>query len=270
MAMEKRKELIEKLHNALELERKTVGIRFLDTEEDFQNSTAQELLHKLPYCVMIKAGTKGHPIKIKPDNMGCFAAARALGMTEVTESYLSGEDYMGFDIFDNQEASKKVVDGISIIDREVYGVEISPLEKMDQDPDVVIQVSTPYNIMRLIQGYNYYYGTYSNYRMGGLQAICSESTAYPYMSDDINVSMMCAGTRYMAQWKREELALSMPYSKFEATINGLLKTIDPLERDGDKERIEKNYKDKNLEDLNLHYGQNYDTDYYEIGEKGLR
>lgn len=270
MSKELRSELVKKLSNALGLNRHTVGVRFLSSVEEYDACSAQAIKHKLPYCVMVKSASAGHRIKAKAENMGCSGGSRALGMDAVSESYTSGEDYSGFGIFHDRSVAKKVVHHISIRQETPYGVELSALDLMEEDPDLVIQITVPYNAMRLVQGYTYFYGTYANFKIGGLQAICSESTAYPFESGDINITMMCAGTRYICNWGRDELAVSMPYEKFEKTIDGLLLTIDPLERDGDKQRIERNFKKADLLELDLHYGQNYDTGYYEFGKSGKR
>lgn len=267
--MQKRQKQIEKINNLLELDRKIVGVRFIYEEDDFNNSPAQRILYSLPYCMMVKSATNGHYIKATVENIGCFAAARALGMTEVTESYKSGEDYMGFGMFDNQDISKKVCDNISINGREPYGIELGPYDELGKDPDIAIIITVPYNAMRIIQGYNYYNGTYNNYKMGGLQAMCAEITAYTYVSQNINVSMMCAGTRFLSKWGRDEMAVGLPFSKFEETVEGVYLTADPLERDGDKSRILEKFSESDLEAPKLHMGKNYDTNYYKVGKNGI-
>ena len=57
---------------------------------------------------------------------------------------------------------------------------VRPLEDFTEAPDVVIIVSYPRNIMRLIQGYTYHFGTAQGIKMVGNQAICAEATAHPY------------------------------------------------------------------------------------------
>lgn len=269
MSKDLRQQLVQTLHNSLELKRHTVGVRFIYSEDDFDACPARPIQYHMPYCMIVKSAAAGYALKAKPENIGCFAAARALGWTEVSDTYKSGEDYMGFGMFDNQTVSKKVVDNISICQNHSYAIEVSALELMEKDPDLIIQISEPYNVMRIVQGYNYYHGTYTNYKMGGLQAMCGEATAYTYESQNINVTMMCAGTRFLCQWERSELAVAMPYDKFQKTIDGLVKTINPLERDGDKKRIELNYQKAGLPDLGIEYGKNYDTNYYQVGKSGI-
>lgn len=106
----------------------------------------------------------------------------------------------------------------------------------------MIVVSTPYNIMRLIQGYSYYYGSYKGFKMAGNQAMCAEITACTYVTNEINTSMMCSGTRFLSKWQKDEMAMGIPGDKYEKVIQGVYHTADPLERDADKERIKKHLK----------------------------
>lgn len=72
---------------------------------------------------------------------------------------------------------------------------VRPLEDFTEAPDVVIIVSYPRNVMRLIQGYTYHFGTAQGIKMVGNQAICAEATAHPYMENGMNISCLCNGPR---------------------------------------------------------------------------
>ena len=111
----------------LELKRKVVGVKFYYDEEEYEACPAQQVKYYIPYCVTVRCATAGHDIKIRKENIGCFAAARVLGMDEVTESYKSGEDCMRLRMYSDQQAAKKAVDNISINPKCPCGIEISPL-----------------------------------------------------------------------------------------------------------------------------------------------
>ena len=270
MSKEKREEQVKVINSLLELKREVVGVKFYYDEEEYAACPAQQVKYYIPYCVTVRGATAGHDIKIRKENIGCFAAARVLGMDEVTESYRSGEDCMGLGMYSDQQAAKKAVDNISINPKCPCGIEISPLELMEKDPDVVIVVSTPYNIMRLIQGYSYYYGSYKGFKMAGNQAMCAEITACTYVTNEINTSMMCSGTRFLSKWQKDEMAMGIPGDKYEKVIQGVYHTADPLERDADKERIKKAFEENKMQAPDIHMGKNYDTNHYHIGETGIR
>lgn len=263
------KEICTKLGNMLELTNSVVGFRFVESQEEFKNSKFQALTGFLPYCVMVKCATKGHPIKAKADNFGCYGGSRALGFIPCSEEFYTGEEYLNFKVYKDIKAAKKTSDNISICNTKAYGIEIGPLSSFEDAVDVVIIVTNPYNMMRIVQGYNYHFGTYTSYKIGGMQAICGETTAYPYVSNEINFSLLCSGTRLIAAWGRSELSVGIPFNKIGNVVDGIYQTVNPLERDGDKKRISGKFKNAN-ESIELDYGKNYDTDCYQFGSTGRR
>ena len=70
-----------------------------------------------------------------------------------------------------------------------------------------------------------------------MAAICQECTSRPYELDQINMSMMCSGTRMLAGWKKDELGIGMPYHLMEEVVEGLKNTVNPLERNKNKKEI---------------------------------
>lgn len=258
-----------KLGNMLDLNNCVVGFRFAHSQEEFESSQFQALKGYLPYCVMVKCATKGHPIKAKTENHGCYGGSRALGLTPCSAEFYTGEEYIRFKVYHDVDVAKKTSENISICRTNAYGIELGPLSSFEGPVDVVIIVTNPYNMMRIVQGYNYHFGTCNSYKIGGMQAICSETTAYPYVSNQINFSLLCSGTRLMAAWDRNELSVGIPYNKIEKVVDGIYNTINPLERDGDKERIARRFRNAN-EPVEIEYGKNYDTDCYQLGSTGRR
>ena len=81
---------------------------------------------------------------------------------------------------------------------------------------------------------------------------------------------MCSGTRFLSKWQKDEMAMGNPGDKYEKVIQGVYHTADPLERDADKERIKKAFEENKMQAPDIHMGKNYDTNYYHIGETGIR
>jgi len=119
--------------------------------------------------------------------------------------------------------------------------------------------------MRIVQGYSYKYGTYTSYKMAGHQALCSECTAYPFESNNINVSMLCGGTRNRAGWRDDEVGIGMPFNRFITVVEGIYDTVNVMEPNRNKSKIESKLKQNNLTDLEIKYDQNYfTTDYSKL------
>ena len=43
-----------------------------------------------------------------------------------------------------------------------------------------------------------------------MQALCEECTTRPFESNEVNISMLCSGTRCVAQWQKDELRIGIP------------------------------------------------------------
>ena len=245
----------------LTLDRHLVGIKFLSTPEDYEQSPARAMRAKIAYCVVVKAAMSGKSIKLSHEFSGCNGGGRALGLSTPTKAFTSGELYHGFGLFKDPATSKQVADSMTACRKSSYGVMAQPLKMYaDDPPDVVILAADARNAMRVVQAYTYSYGSRPVFKMTGNQAICSECTAHPLEMDQMNISMLCAGTRYLARWKPGEITMGLPFHRFVETVDGLLKTVDAVELDPAKQRIRENLVAQGFSDPNFRLGHTYFTD----------
>lgn len=254
---------IDKVHCALALKRKITGIKFLFDHDEFEQAEAKPLTTKMPYCVMVKRAMLGHDIKAVLKDFGCMASARVLGIIKPDEFFLSGRHYNRLGLYQNLTVSKHIRRNMTICQHQAYGVMVKPLENFTTEPDTVLMVCTPFEAMRLIQGHTHQFGYNTTFKIAGNQAICSECTAYPFESGDINISMLCAGTRFMAGWKEEELAIGLPFHRFMPLVEGLWYTLNPTETDRKKKHIEARLSQSKRSDLTIEYGKNYYSGLYQ-------
>lgn len=245
-----------KANCALGLERRIVGTKFLFTRKEFDEAEAPPLTSKMRYCVMVERATRGEKTKADFANFGCLGGARALGIVEREEFYLSGRYYKPTGLYQDLATSKEVATHISGCRHRAYGVEVMPLEEYNDEPDIVLIVSYPRELMRLVQGYTFYFGTHDSYKMIGNQAICAECTAHPYETNDINISLLCGGAR-SAGMKEHEMAIGLPLSRFDRVIDGLCRTITPVERNEHKLKIIERLEANNVTDVPVILDRNY-------------
>jgi uncharacterized protein (DUF169 family) len=257
---EQLEKLVVKVNCVLELERKIVGIKFLFSKDAFAVEAAKGIQKKIPYCVLVKSAMSGRSLKATGEDLACIAGARALGLKEIDDVHRSGQTGRRLGLYRDLATAKKVRDGMSYCDHRAYGVAIKPLAAFTQEPDVVMVVTSPYNVMRIIQAYSFFYGIRTNFKMTGNQAVCSESTAYPYLSNDINVSLLCIGTRHRAGWKESELAVAFPFNRFERIAEGLMDTVNIMESNQKKKLIEQKLQQNPIDDFTLEYDHNYYDD----------
>lgn len=254
-------EIAAKAYALLTLDRRIVGIKFLYTLEEYEKMPARGMKAKVAYCVVVKGAMTGRSVKLSREYSGCNGSSRALGFTAPSEAFTSGELYNGFGLYKDLPTSKQVANSMIACRKSSYGIMAQPLEKYENNPpDVVILAADARNAMRLLQGYTYSYGCQPVFKMTGNQAICVECTSHPLEADQMNLSMLCSGTRYLAGWKPGEITTGFPYHKFVATVEGLLKTADAVELDPEKRRISENLISQGFSDPNFQFGHTYYTD----------
>ena len=251
----------EKLHvlpDVLDLKRKMVGVRIFKDQEAYEKSESRELRHKITYCYMVKLGSYGKHFKANASHFLCEGALKALGMINLDPKVLSGEIYESLGLYRSREIAKDAQQEMLYREQKIYGVEIFPLDENPENPyDIAIIVDNSYVIMRVVQGYSYNEGIHKGIRIGGNQGICSEVTAFPFAKNDINVSLLCSGTRFFAKWDPEDVAIGIPQHKMSRVVDGIIKTINPTESDSRKKIIL-----KKLRNQNVNFNITMDSNYY--------
>jgi uncharacterized protein (DUF169 family) len=225
------KDTIKKAYALLDLERKIVGIKIAHTKEEFDKFQATTAIAPISYCVAVKSATLGHAIKFKKDESGCGGSTRALGLTRPTEDFLNGKSGCSLGLYSDEKISAQVAKSMKRCEEDAYGVIVKPLERFEEEPDVVLIVTNTRNCMRVIQGYTYFYGLQEKFCMTGNQAVCVEATAVPIVTEEMNISMFCSGTRFLAGWKDYEVVIGIPFYKFSRTVEGIRLTVNAVESD---------------------------------------
>lgn len=245
---------------ALSLERRIVAVKFLFNEDEFNSADAQRITGKIPYCVMVKAASGGKGTKASAENFGCSGGARALGVIDPGELSTSGRLYNKLGLYRDLATSKNVQQNTTFCRHRVFGIIVKPVEEFDETPDVVLIITNPYNGMRIMQGYTHNSGYNTSIKMSGNQAVCSECTAFPFESNNINVSLFCSGTRFHAGWKDDELIIGFPFNLFTPIVEGIMATLNPVEPDAKKNEIETRFRESNINFPGVNYNKNYYTD----------
>ena len=247
---------IEKLHCALGLKRKIVGVKFIFTKHEFENIEIEQLQGAASYCHMVKMASEGRRFKAGNENFLCYSSAWALGMRQPNEKAVAGREYFLYGLYDSLSRAKQVQSDVTYINHKICGIAIMPIEEFDCSPDVVIIMVDSYQAMRLVQGYTYGNGFAKNMRLCGNQGVCSECTAVPYENNDINISMLCANTRFACEWEDCEMGVGMPFNLFESVAKGVIATLNPVEPDYKKEEIARRSSVSNLH-IEIEIGKNY-------------
>ena len=257
---------VQRIESYLDLDRKPVGIKFFRNREAFDAFEVDQRDRKVTYCNAVQLASKGKSMKLTKENQSCPNGAFALNFTDVPEPIANGMGRFKKGIYTDQETSRQINEDMVFMKEKTYGVAVMPLENYTTDPDVVIVVGSPFNIMRIIQGNGHFNGYTNNLRTVGLQAVCQDLTTYPYNTEDINISLLCPGTRLVADWVPDEIGVGIPFAKWYEIVEGVKQTINPFERNKNKEAIRKRLEEKGLDAGDLKFDENYDDGSYSGGK----
>lgn len=249
---------LDDLYCALNIKRNLVGVKFIFSREEFDCINIKQNKGRVSYCYMVKSASSGKHIKSNRENFSCGASARALGLEESLNQITSGQHYYAFKLYNSLGTAKAVQKNVTLIEHRIYGVVLKPLQDFDIEPDVVIIIANPYQAMRIMQGYTYHYGAHKNIKMTGNQGICSECTATPYETNDLNISTLCSGTRFLAKWDVSELGIGMPFNMFSNIVDGVMRTLNPTEPNSTKREISARAKEKGRI-IDIDFEKNYYT-----------
>lgn len=227
-----------KLMALLRLEYYPVGVKLVYSQEEYGAYNEVELRTPLAYCVTVRSAGLGHCIKFARENSGCGGSTFALGFCQPDQTFYNGERGCALGLFHDPAVAAQTNRQVKILERPLYGVIAKPLEQFSKgDPDVVIVIGIAREIMRIVQGYTCTYGMQPNMNITGNQAVCVECTSHPLLTGNLNLSLLCSGTRYLAKWKDMEVGVGIPYEKFEGTVQGIRDTVNGTEMD--ERKIEK-------------------------------
>jgi len=247
----------DKFYKLLQLKRHVVGIKFFKTRTEYEAFNARELKKSIPYCVAVKSAMSGHCIKLNCLSSGCSGGNRALGLIPATMDYFNGKRGADMGLCVNTNVASSIAQRVPICKPDTFGIAIQPIEKFDVEPDVVLVTTNARNAMRIIQGYTYHFGVSKDLMMSGNQAVCIECTVNPLINEGFNVSMLCSGTRYNAGWHEDELMVGINYKKYSTIVDGIERTVNPVESDDNKARIEQGLKATNNLEIEVEYGKTY-------------
>lgn len=247
-----------RMKKALLLRREIIGVRFLYFKHEYDQLDVESYTSKTSYCLMVKKAMGGKHFKASKDHFACRCALEALGLGEEMPCVESGERYYSIKLHESRSVARAVTQNIARIRQQIYGIEIGPLEMLEE-VDVVIFMVDGFQLMRVVEGHAYKIGTPKDFLMNGNQGVCADLTAAPFIKNGMNISPLCSGTRKMCKWENDEMGVGMPIQLFPTIVDGVLKTLNYIEYPDRKQMIRNGLSDPNelgLEiDDKLHYGK---------------
>ncbi len=204
-------EIAETLKTALDLRGSPVAVKLAKTPDGIPEGVGP-IEETVRHCQMIsRARLNGEIFYATAEKHVCMGGGWALGLKELTPSLRSGEFYYKLGKFESWASCMRTIQRVPHVpELETYATVYAPLEKTPFDPHVVVIVASPRAMLKLAQTTLYLLGGRIESTMSGIQSVCADATALPYLSGKINYSLGCDGSRRFSGIEDNELVMGIP------------------------------------------------------------
>ena len=218
--LEKNQKYCEVIESKIKLDAKPVAMKLIKTEDDLLEG--YDLIdEKIRHCEMVRKASLGAKFYSTLDEQMCLGGAGAIGLRDMPPKLANGEKYFSLGRFQDLETAKKLTDKLSIIEERSWGIIYAPLDEADFEADVIQVITEPVGGMILAQSIVYKTGEKITPSFAGIQSLCGDAFANPYLADGINFTLGCDGSRKAADIKDNEMTVGISAAKIEEVISGL-------------------------------------------------
>lgn len=213
------------LKTSLGIRDNVVGVKLLKNEAEIPKDLS--FVEKpVRYCSMIQgARLQANSFLARADCHECKGGAAGLGLMQCPENISNGSLY-----FNKLHKCETPEVGISIASNmprllpgNTIATYVAPLDKMSMNPDVVIFIGNAMQARRIVQAVMFKEGGRSTFTTAGIQSLCVDATASPYLKGEVNVSLGCDGSARNSGLKDDDVVVGIPFAMMEE-ICGILKT----------------------------------------------
>jgi len=212
----------EELNNLLRLKTDPVAYRRLEKEGDLGKiKDVFRVPHMFFFCqALFMARAMGLTIGITKEDKLSDRCMRIHGVQAATEENMKGESVMmATTWFKNpDEAYLQQLDTYRIPPGEA--IVLSPLNKAQFEPEVVLIFGNPAQVMMLMCGMQKEKYERFDFCFSG-EGACADSLARCYMTGKPSLGIPCYGERAIGQVADDELVIAMPPNEIERAISGL-------------------------------------------------
>ena len=221
-------EISKRLIDILDLPQSPVAVKFAKSPEGIPEGIP-EIGESTRHCGMVSIAAKeGKIFYATAEKHQCMGGAWALGLKPLSPSLQSGEFYYKLGKFNSWAACMRTISKIPHIeapggsDKPVtYATVYAPLEKTPFDPNVVLIIAKPISMLKLAQACLYKGGGRLFSEFAGIQSVCADTGAYPYMTGKVNFSLGCDGSRKFSGIDDEYMVIGIPAEMLKEVADAL-------------------------------------------------
>ena len=199
---------------------KVVAVKLLASENNLPEG--YDLVDKkVRHCEMVRKASLGEKFYSTLEEQTCLGGAGAIGLRDMPPKLASGEKYFELGRFKDLETAKAATEKLSVIKDRYWGIVYSPLDEATFTPDVVLIITEPVGGMKLAQSIVYSSGNKVNPNFAGIQSLCGDALANPFITDGVNFTLGCDGSRKAADIKDNEMTIGISGKKIAEVISNL-------------------------------------------------
>lgn len=222
--MTSNEELSSKLKAILNLKGSPVAVRLVARREELP-AGVPVLGEKIRHCQMIQKARGGDVFYATKEQHGCAGGAGALGIIETPENIRSGEFYFKLGRFKTLDSARNTLGAIPRTGKPFVATLYAPLEKAAFKPDVVVILGNPFQLLKIAQANLYAEGGRNTAAFSGIQSLCADAVASPYITGEVNFSLGCDGSKKNAKILDDEMTVGIPMAKLEGIVDSLEKIM---------------------------------------------
>jgi len=209
------------LKERLGLEKSPVAIKFILREEDIPEGI-EKIDENIRHCEMVQRAAQGEIFYATAEEQMCKGGASAIGLMETPEKIKTGEFYQSLGRFKSLGSAKRTMESIPKIDPMMKAIIYAPLEEAKFDPDVIVVIGNPAQAMKLAQAMVYTRGGRVEASFSGIQSICADAVAGPFVNNAANITLGCSGSRQYAGIKEDEVIVGMNGENIGCVVTALI------------------------------------------------
>ncbi len=218
--LEKNQKYCEVIGSKVKLTCKPVALKLLKSEDDIPEGF-ELISEKVRHCEMVRKASLGEKFYSTVEEQMCLGGAGAIGLREMPEKLANGEKYFSLGRFKDLETAKKLTSKLAVVKDKFWGMAYAPLDEANFKADVIQVITEPVGAMKLAQSIVYESGDKINPNFAGIQSLCGDAFADPYIEGGLNFTLGCDGSRKAADIKDNEMTIGISAEKIDEVISGL-------------------------------------------------
>jgi uncharacterized protein (DUF169 family) len=186
-------------------------------------TSTQELSH-LMVCQALLLASRGQVLDLSMETLDCPTAVRALGLGDPQwERYLPSSQEHAEQIAQTfcETAAQQHLEPpqapppVRLADH----ILLAPVDRADTDPDLILFLCNAEQACRLVALDSYQTGVAPRLEMSG--SICHQAITYPYVTGELNLSLLDYVSRSVHGYRPEDLLVSVPFTRFQGIAQSL-------------------------------------------------